>query len=99
MSKISVKEAVEGLTVGEVRVIERHFQKEMNDLSGTEQTVATVWAYERRRTLGTGEGRPDWDDFDNWTMKQLGEYFADEEIELDPSNPETNEGKDDSLAA
>lgn len=61
-------------------------------LSGTALTVALIWAHERRAKLGQPD-RPDWDDFDSWTMRQVNDYFAPEEIEVEPSEPETESGK------
>lgn len=101
MSNISLNEALEGLTVGEVRSIERHYGKtlEGGDISGTDLTVGVAWAYERRSALATSVSLPDWGSFDSWTMKQLNGYFSPEEIEVDPDDPETEAGKGDTLAA
>lgn len=97
-AQMALQEALENLTVGEVAAIERHFGRTLDGgkLSGTDLTVAAVWATERRRLLGQPD-RPDWRDLDDWTMKQLNAYFEPEAIEVDPSDPETDQGKGDSL--
>lgn len=91
----SLTEAIEGLTVGEVRVIERHYGKSLDSgqLSGTDLTVAVIWSLERRRALTENRPRPDWRDFDSWTMKQVNGYFAPEPVEVDDDAPETPAGK------
>ena len=97
----SLTEAIEGLTVGEVRSIESHFGRSLDSgkLSGTDLTVAVVWALERRRGLKDNAPKlPTWGDFDAWTMKRLNGYFPPEAVEVDPNNPETAEGKDDTPA-
>lgn len=101
----SLTEAIESLTVGEVRVIERHFGRSLDSgqLSGTDLTVAVIWALERRAwhvsdtpRQGGPEGRkPDWADFDHWSMKQVNAYFSPEAVEADEDNPETDQGKGD----
>lgn len=94
----SLTEAIEGLTVGEVAQIERHFGRSLDSgqLSGTDLTVAVVWSLERRKALATNAERlPNWKDLDSWTMKRLNAYFPPEAVELDPDTPETPEGKDD----
>lgn len=94
---MSLTEAIENLTVGEVRAIETHLGKSLDGgkLSGTDLTTAVVWAYERRNDLKGNSGkRTDWHDLDQYTLKQLGSYFASEEIEIDPAEPETEQGKD-----
>lgn len=90
---LPMKEAMEMLTVGEVRTIERHYGRDLNELSGTDLTVAVVWAHERRDTLGQ-ESRPDWAVLDDWTMKDLNGYFLPEAIDIDPTEPETDSGKE-----
>lgn len=98
----SLTEAIENLTVGEVGQIERHYGRSLDSgkLSGTDLTVAVVWALERRRGLAANAPKlPTWGDFQDWTMKRLNAYFPPEEVEVDPNNPETAEGKDDTPAA
>jgi hypothetical protein len=94
---VSLAEAIEGLTVGEVAKIERHYGRSLDGgkLSGTDLTVSVVWALERRRALKDGAPKlPDWKDLEDWTMKQLNSYFPPEAVEVDPASPETAEGKD-----
>lgn len=95
----SLTEAIESLTVGEIRVIERHYGRSLDSgqLSGTDLTVAVVWALERRKALGPGHAGklPDWADLDSWTMKRLNAYFTPEAIETDAAEPETEQGKGD----
>ena len=94
----SLTESIEGLTVGEVRAIERHYGRSLDggQLSGTDLTVAVIWAMERRRALSEGQAKlPAWESFDAWTMKQVNGYFAAEAIEPDPADPETEQGKGD----
>lgn len=93
----SLTEAIESLTVGEVRVIERHFGNSLDSgkLSGTDLTVAVIWALERRRGLRENLPKlPDWKDLDTWTMKDVNGYFSPEAVEVDPAEPETEQGKD-----
>lgn len=99
-TNMTLTEAMKGLTVAEVRTIERHFGRtfDSGDLSGTDLTVAVIWAHERRRLLGQ-EDRPNWESFDDWTLGQLEEYFRPEEFEIDPSEPEGESGKDSKLSS
>lgn len=92
----SLAEAMESLTVAEVAAIERHYGGEFggDGITSTQLTVGVAWALERRRLLGQ-DSRPDWKDFDGWTLKQLNGYFLPEQLEVDPSDPETAEGKGD----
>lgn len=97
-----LQEAIECLTVGEIGGVEKHFGKSMDGggLSATDLMAGVVWAYERRNDLkGTSGKRTDWHDIDGWTLRQLKDYFADEEMEVDDHQPEGEQGKDDSLAA
>lgn len=106
---MSLEEALENLTVAEVRAVEKHYGKTLDggQFSGTELTVGVVYAYERRAWLATDVTRqggpeskiPGWEAFDSWTLKQLNSYFETDAIEVDPTEPETEQGKDDSLAA
>lgn len=91
----SLTEAIENLTRGEIAAIERHYGNSIDGgkLSGTDLTAAVVWAYERRGAAG--DARLSWADLDAWTLKQLNEYFTPEEIETDPAEPETEQGKGD----
>jgi hypothetical protein len=90
----SMAEAMESLTVAEVAAIERHFGGEFGGegITPTSLTVGVVWALERRRLLGQPE-RPEWKDLDSWTLKELNGYFAPEAQEIDPTEPESAEGK------
>lgn len=99
---MSLTEAIEGLTVGEVGQIERHYGRSLDSgkLSGTDLTVAVVWALERRRALAANAPKlPNWADFQDWTMKRLNSYFPPEAVEVDPNAPETAEGKGATPAA
>jgi hypothetical protein len=101
-TKRSLQECLEMLTVGEARAIEKHYGKTLDggELSGTDLTVGVAWAFERRRALAENlEAMPEWPHFDDWTMKQLNDYFEPEADELDPEEPTTDEGKGDTLAA
>lgn len=98
MTKLSVQGALEGLTVGEVRAVERRFEGGIDKLTGTELTAGLMWAYERRRFLaGELDVKPEWPDVEGWTVKQINEYFAAEDDDED--DPETAEGKGDRLTA
>lgn len=100
--KISLKEAMEMLQVGEVRAIERYYGKTFDggEISGTDLTVAVVWAHERRKAFGDSTLKmPDWIDFDTWTLRQLNGYFEADEVEIDPEDPDTDSGKELSPAA
>lgn len=95
----SLSEAMEVLTVGEVQGMERHYGRTLDSgsLSGTDLTAGVVWALERRN--GSGKDKFDWKDVEGFTMKALNDYFLPEEVEVDETNPDGDEGKDDSLAA
>ena len=100
MDKRSVQDSLEGLTVGEVRAIEKRYGSGLDKLTGTEMTAGLVWAYERRRHLaGEIESRMEWPDVELWTMRQVNEYFAAEPDDVDDDDPESAEGKDDSNGA
>lgn len=94
-TEMSLTEAIESLTVGEVQAIERHYGRTFDGgkLSGTDLTVAVIWALERRGT--TGKDRPDWSAYNDWSMKRVNAYFPEEPIEVDPDAPETEQGKGD----
>lgn len=96
-SGLSLSEAMELLTVGEIQAMERHYERsfESGKLSGTDLTAGVVWALERRNDLKENKTLTNWSDIENWTMKNLDAYFVPEAIEVDPSNPESDEGKGD----
>ena len=97
--KQSLAEAMELLTIGEIETIERHYEGKPfpNGLSPMSLTASVIWALERRRALRENAPKlPDWSDVSKWTLSRIGEYFADEELEIDPSEPETDEGKEGS---
>lgn len=93
---MSLTEAIESLTVGEVQTIERHYGRTLDGgkLSGTDLTVAVIWALERRRALAEKAAKlPDWNAFGDWSMKRVNGYFPEEAVEADPAEPESAEGK------
>lgn len=104
--KIPFSEAMDLLTQGEIGLIERHYSQVHghpqhfggegdNELSPMSTMTATVWAMEKRR-LGK---EFDWDKADALTLKECKAYFADEPIDVDPEEPDSASGKDDSLDA
>lgn len=97
--KRSLEESVELLTLGETMAIEGHFGKSIDGgMSAIELTAGVIWAFERRNDLkGTSGKRTDWHDIEAMKLRDLKTYFADEEIDIDPDDPETEQGKDDSL--
>lgn len=98
-TEVTFQEACELLTVAEVRGIENHYGKSLDGgkMSATEMTVGVIWAWERRRALAEDQrGKlPDWKALDDWTVKRTQNYFTSEPIEVDPSEPDTDQGKDD----
>lgn len=97
--KLSVQEALEIITVAEVHYIENHYGKAMESLTGTSLTAGVALVLERRKGQGPDGKLINWVGIDSWSMKQLNDYFAAEEIEVDPNDPESDEGKGDGLAA
>lgn len=109
--KIPMSEAADMLTLGEIGCIEKHFRKSFvstkdddfegydeGSLSALDQMSGVIWAMERRKPRPP-ESKPfSWADVEAFTMRQATDYFAPEPIELDDRDPETDSGKDDSLA-
>lgn len=98
--KLTLTEASEMLTIGEIRTIEKHYGRHFDgdDLSGNDQLSAVIWAMERRKPREQGAPVFSWADVDLMTMKQATNYFAPEPVEADDTEPESEPGKDDSLA-
>jgi len=97
--KLTLTEASEMLTIGEIRTIERHYGKHFDgdDLSGNDQLSAVIWAMERRKPRPPESKPYSWADVDTMTMKEASNYFAPEPVEADESDPESEAGKDGSL--
>lgn len=73
-AKITLSEAMDRITAGEVKTIEKIHGKNFEALSGTSLVAALVWAFERRV-----HGKEfTWADVDKMTMGQLNGYFAPE---------------------
>jgi hypothetical protein len=89
--KIPMSEAAEMLTFGEIGTIEKHYGANFDDMSPFSTMAGTIWAMERR----IPGHKFAWPDIDKMTVKTAQDYFAPEPIELDPDNPETDSGKDD----
>lgn len=103
--KIPFSEAMDMINMAEISMIETHYRK----LTGTVQhfggqgdtemapmaTMAgTIWALEKRR-LGKGYS---WDDADRMTLKEANAYFAEEPVDVDEDDPDSESGKDDAPA-
>lgn len=86
--KLTLSEALDRITAGEVKAIEFQLKTAFEKLSGTAMTSAVVWALERRK------GKFTWADVDRMTMGELNGYFAPEPEDV----PEelTESGKDGS---
>lgn len=99
--QLSLQEALESLTVGEVRSIEKNYGGGINDLTGTELTAGVIRALERRRFhAGEIETRMEWPDVEQLTMTQLGDYFAKRAAaDVNDDEPESAEGKGAGLDA
>jgi hypothetical protein len=94
--KIPLTEAMETLTIAEVRAIEKHYGVSMEDgLSGTCLTAGVAYAFEKRRALRESVSIPSWDEVENHSMKWLNDYFALPEQEaFIEGEPEGPSGKD-----
>lgn len=91
-TRLTVSEAIDLLTIGEVGMIERRHGKNFDDLSGTMMTASLIWAMERRKP-GV---KFNWTDVEAFTFKKVGDYFKPEPVEdIDPDAPVSESGKDD----
>ena len=98
-NKDQILERIEDLTVGETRAIEQHYGRTMDGglMSAVELMAGLVWALESRKELAAGRPKLRWSDLDDWSLRRLSDYFAaDDEIEIDPDDPETERGKEGS---
>lgn len=99
--RYSMDEAQEILTLGEANAIQRHYGQEIGKgLYGLELTQGLVWALERREDLREGASKlTSWADMDAVPLAAMNDYFTDAEIEVDPTEPEGEVGKESSPVA
>ncbi len=93
-----LQEAIEISTGAEIRAAEKRLGVGLDDdtVTSTDVMVAVAWIHDRRRAFREGQDRPTWEEINEWTLRELRDYFTEEEVEIDPERPETIEGKDDS---
>lgn len=100
--KIPFSEAMELVNQGEIGLIERHYTKLHghpqhfggegdNEMSPMATMAGVIWAMEKRR-LGKDF---DWADVEAMSFKATNDYFAAEPIDIDPEEPDSASGKDD----
>lgn len=94
--KISIKEAMELLTVGEVFAIERHFGKTLDggQMSAMEVAAGAIYCLERRRSGPSYT----WAHVEAMPLGDVNTYFRPEEMDADPDDPDSDEGKGGALA-
>jgi hypothetical protein len=103
--KIPFAEAMDLLTQGEIGLIERHYTDVVgrtqhfggegpSEMSPMATMTGTIWAMEKRR-LGKAY---DWKQAEAMTLGQCNAYFAKEPIDVDEEDPDSESGKDDTLA-
>lgn len=90
---LTVEEMSGSLTGFEEQAIKKNFGVTMNDLGreGTTALRALVFADQRRK------GAKDRDAYNTameMPLRDCQAYFAEEETEVDPDDPETDQGKD-----
>lgn len=97
---VTLQEASELLTVGEVRVLEQHFGGSFGvpvvdgGMRPSDMAAGLVYAYSRRGDLAANRTLTSWADVDKMTLRQLNGYFAPDPIEVDEDAPESDSGKD-----
>jgi hypothetical protein len=101
--KLTLSEAMEMLTLGEIGLIERHYGRRFGaegdaELAPFEMMGGVIWAFAKRAAIAAGQPYG-WADLDKVTMKEANAYFAPEPIEIDETEPESDAGKDDSPGA
>lgn len=82
---MTLEQATKGLTVHEVRIIQRHYEAPLERLSGTEITAATTWAYMVRDGVKPGDA---WKQVDGMSLDDLGNAFEDESPVLMEGDPQ-----------
>lgn len=99
-SDLTMSEAAEMLTIGEIGLIEKRYGQHFgsDEMSAVSQMAGVIWAFERRRVLGAG-GKFAWADVDAMTMKDCNDYFAPEPVEADEADPDSESGKGEQPAA
>jgi hypothetical protein len=85
--KLTLGDAIKGMTGFEVLAIEKEFGKAFESLGGMQSLMGTVWAYENQ-----GGKKATWADVKAMTVRQLGEYFAKSES----ADPTSDAGKESS---
>lgn len=90
---ISANEMVGSLTGFEELAIQKAFGINVNDLGkqGTLALRAAVFSHLRR---GGAKDRDAYNQAMELPLREVQEYFADEEPEVDPEEPVTDQGKD-----
>lgn len=92
--KLSLEEVVESLTGYEEIEIEKQFGDDIEELLENKPRAglrAAVFIIARRRGAALPAAK---DEAMKLSMRALNDCFADETIELDPDDPETEQGKD-----
>lgn len=81
--------AVEELTGFEVIAIQTHFKADFSELGGMRSLLGAVWAY------GNRDGATmSWNAVKALTLKQMNGMFAPEPEDADPSDPDSDMGKE-----
>lgn len=83
---IPLSEAVESLTGFEVIAVQKHFNKQLDDMGGVELLMAAVWAWRKRANETTT-----WNDVKAMTIRDLKSFFPEE-----PREPDGEMGKESS---
>lgn len=98
--KVTLEDALEDVSLGEIRIAERFFGhtfggEDERAMSAMETLAMGIWSRERRLRPTGGFTLQE---TDKYNLKQAKDYFI-EDVEIDPEDPETEGGKDDSPAA
>jgi hypothetical protein len=89
-SELTLTDAVQELTGFEALLVERRFNKKLEELGGTSLTIGVVWAYENR----DGNKRA-WSSVENMSFRELTGYFTPEPEDPNETEPDSDAGKDD----
>lgn len=90
---VPLSDAVQELTGFEAMMIERRYDKKLEELGGIALTIGVVYIYENRN------GKRAWSSVENMTFRELTGYFAPEPDDIDESDPDSDVGKGDSSGA